>query len=54
MLDLMLVKLTEYQIVSFLGVDQNFESLRKQFGGQPMTKTASMDSGLLLILFVSN
>lgn len=41
----MLVKLTEFQIVSFLNYDQIFEDIKKQFGGQPPTKTASMDGG---------
>ncbi len=42
----MLVKLTEYNIIGFLKYDQIFEALRKQFGGQSMTKTSGMDSGI--------
>ena len=44
-LDLTLTKLTEYHIVSFLKYDKAFDDLKKQFGGQPLTKTTTMDSG---------
>jgi len=47
----MLVKLTEYNIIGFLKYDQIFETLRKQFGSQPMTKTAGMDSGIAISRF---
>jgi len=45
--DLMVLKLTEFHTVSFMKYEQVFESLRKQLGGQPSTKTASMDSGIV-------
>ena len=46
MLDIMLVKLTEYNIVGFLKYDQIFDVLKKQFGGSPSTKTSGWDPSI--------
>lgn len=46
MLDLMVVKLTELNIVSFLKYDQIYDSLRKQYGTNLSTKLSGMDGGI--------
>jgi hypothetical protein len=52
-LDIMLTKLTEYNIISYLKYQQIFEALRKQFNGAPLQKTATMDGGIVISRFQS-
>ncbi len=51
MMDLMILKLTEYNIVAFLKYDQIYEGLRKQFGGGVSNKLKEMDGGILYCIF---
>lgn len=40
----MMIKMTEYNIVSFLNYDSTFEALRKQFGEQNPQRVQTMDN----------
>ena len=48
-MDVMLMKLTEYQIVSFLKYDKIHENLRQQLNMVSVNKNQSMDTGSVFI-----